>query len=57
MGDVPVPPEERVWRHPSEVGQARRVERQQRRRSILVLGGWLTLLVVTMAIGFGTVTD
>ncbi|MEE2768903.1 MAG: hypothetical protein VX833_06795 [Actinomycetota bacterium] len=57
MGDVPVLPENRVWRHPSEIGRARRVARRRRRRTVLVLVGWVALLVAGAAIGFGAVTD
>ena len=58
VGGVPIPPEDRVWRHPSEVGQARRLmHRRGRRRAILVAAAWAALLVAAVTIGYGAVTD
>ncbi len=55
MGGVPIPTEGRVWRHPSEVGQARRLMR--RRRAVLVAAVWTALLVAAVIVGYGAVTD
>ena len=56
VGGVPIPPEGRVWRHPSEVGQARRLMRR-RRRAVLVAAVWTALLVAAVIVGYGAVTD
>ena len=56
MGGVPIPTEGRVWRHPSEVGQARRL-RRRRRRAVLVAAVWTALLVAAVIVGYGAVTD
>ena len=55
VGGVPIPTEGRVWRHPSEVGQARRLMR--RRRAVLVAAVWTALLVAAVIVGYGAVTD
>ena len=58
VGGVPIPPEGRVWRHPSEVGQARRLmRRHERRRAMLVAAAWAALLVAAVTVGYGAVTD
>ena len=57
MGGVPIPTEGRVWRHPSEVGQARRLMRRRRRRAVLVAAVWTALLVAAVIVGYGAVTD
>ena len=54
VGGVPIPTEGRVWRHPSEVGQARRLMR--RRRAVLVAAVWTALLVAAVIVGYGAVT-
>ena|GEM_PF-5046707 len=56
VGGVPIPTEGRVWRHPSEVGQARRLMRR-RRRAVLVAAVWTALLVAAVIVGYGAVTD
>ena len=57
MGGVPIPPESRAWRHPSEVGQARRLMRRRRRRAMLIAASWVALLVAAVTVGYGAVTD
>ena len=52
---VPIPPGDRVWRHPSEVGQAQRLMR--RRRAMLIAAAWTVLLVAAVTIGYGAMTD
>jgi len=54
---VPIPPGDRVWRHPSEVGQAQRLRRRRRRRAMLVATVWAVLLVAAVTVGYGAVTD
>jgi len=57
VGGVPIPFKGRVWRHPSEVGQARRLMRRRRRRAMLVAAAWAALLVAAVTVGYGAVTD
>jgi len=57
VGGVPIPPEDRVWRHPSEVGQARRLMRRRRRRAMLIAASWAVLLLAAVTVGYGAVTD
>ena len=57
MGGVPIPTEGRVWRHPSEVGQARRLMRRRRRRAMLIAVSWAALLVAAATVGYGAITD
>ncbi len=56
VGGVPIPPGDRVWRHPSEVGQAQRLMRR-RRRDMLIAAAWTVLLVAAVTIGYGAMTD
>ena len=57
MGGVPIPFKGRVWRHPSEVGQARRLMRRRRRQAMLVTAAWAALLVAAVTVGYGAMTD